>query len=319
MVQIHQKILSSSARNVPGRSMNPKYITVHNTANASKGADAEMHARYLLNGAGGRSASWHYTVDDKEIYQHLRDDHQGWHAGDGGGSGNTQSIGIEICENSDGDFEKAVENAQWLIKKLMNKHNIGIGNVVTHKHWSGKNCPRLLLDQWSDFKKGIGTDKKTVSAPKTQVKTHTTSKTSSLIRKGDKGPMVTRLQKDLLAAGEKLPRFGADGHFGDETKDAVKSLQRKAGIAVDGIVGPNTRDAIEKRKNKPKRAIVPYPGVLIKKGSRGKNVERIQRTVGSTPDGIYGKNTKAAVKAYQRRHGLSVDGIVGPDTWAVMF
>src|SRR5690625_3772511 len=124
MVKIHKDILSQKSSNVPGKSMTPKYITVHNTANTNKGANAKMHARYQKNGSGGRQASWHYQVDDTEIWQSLEDNQQGWHAGDGSGKGNTQSIGIEICENSDGDFDKAVENAQWLIIKLMNKYNI---------------------------------------------------------------------------------------------------------------------------------------------------------------------------------------------------
>src|SRR5699024_6340946 len=155
MVEIHAMLLNQESHNVPNKTMSPKYITVHNTANSSKGADAKMHAIYQRNGSGGRKASWHYTVDDKEIWQSLKDNQQGWHAGDGGGQGNAQSIGIEICENSDGDFDKAVANAQELIRNLMDKHNIPIDNVVPHKHWSGKNCPHKLLDTWDDFVNGI--------------------------------------------------------------------------------------------------------------------------------------------------------------------
>lgn len=63
----------------------------------------------------------------------------------------------------------------------------------------------------------------------------------------------------------------------------------------------------------------PYPGSLIKKGSRGKDVEAIQAIVGTTVDGIFGDKTVAAVKAYQKKHSLAADGIVGPETWAKMF
>ena len=139
-----------------GYPMAPKYITIHNTANESKGANAEMHARYLNNGAGGRTVSWHYTVDDHEIIQHLPTNVNGWHAGDGAnGPGNRQSIGIEICENVDGDFEKAVANAIELVQYLMRKHNIGIMNVVPHQRWSGKYCPRKLLTRWDALIKRI--------------------------------------------------------------------------------------------------------------------------------------------------------------------
>lgn len=67
------------------------------------------------------------------------------------------------------------------------------------------------------------------------------------------------------------------------------------------------------------KAIVPYPGKLIKKGSTGKDVERVQRAVKITADGKFGAKTEAAVKAYQKRHRLTVDGKVGPETWNRMF
>lgn len=66
-------------------------------------------------------------------------------------------------------------------------------------------------------------------------------------------------------------------------------------------------------------AIVPYPGKPLKLGSKGKDVERIQRALKVKVDGIFGKQTEAAVKAYQKRKGLVVDGIVGPKTWNMLF
>lgn len=64
---------------------------------------------------------------------------------------------------------------------------------------------------------------------------------------------------------------------------------------------------------------IPYPGFLIKRGSKGKYVEMVQKVVGVKVDGVFGPKTEAAVKAYQRRHGLKADGIVGPKTWNAMF
>ena len=60
------------------------------------------------------------------------------------------------------------------------------------------------------------------------------------LRKGAKGELVTMMQELLMKAGEKLPKFGADGDFGSETLKAVKSFQKKHGLVVDGIVGPKT-------------------------------------------------------------------------------
>lgn len=53
----------------------------------------------------------------------------------------------------------------------------------------------------------------------------------------------------------------------------------------------------------------------IKQGSRGEEVKTLQKLLNITADGIFGKNTDAAVRAYQKAHGLTPDGIVGPHTW----
>lgn len=61
----------------------------------------------------------------------------------------------------------------------------------------------------------------------------------------------------------------------------------------------------------------------IRQGDRGEDVKEMQQklvdlgyNVGSTgADGIYGKNTKAAVVAFQKANGLTADGICGPLTW----
>lgn len=60
------------------------------------------------------------------------------------------------------------------------------------------------------------------------------------LRKGDNGPAVQKIQQALIDSGFSLPRFGADGIFGDETKSAVKNYQQARGLMPDGIVGPIT-------------------------------------------------------------------------------
>lgn len=136
--------------------MNPVWITIHDTANSSKGADALAHARYLKGDrAAALPVSWHYTIDDKHIMQHLPIDEIGWHAGDGrNGPGNRTSIGIEICENADGDRARAEANAAALVVVLLQQLGLGADRVVQHNRWTGKNCPRVLRsrpDGWKLF------------------------------------------------------------------------------------------------------------------------------------------------------------------------
>ncbi len=58
--------------------------------------------------------------------------------------------------------------------------------------------------------------------------------------------------------------------------------------------------------------------MILKKGSKGQHVKELQEALGIFADGDFGSATDEAVKAYQRTHGLTIDGIVGPQTWERM-
>jgi N-acetylmuramoyl-L-alanine amidase len=155
-VQIIQDLIPKGRRNRPGYKLTPEYITIHDTANPGKGADAAAHAAYVKGSAAASiPSSWHFTVDDKVIYQHLPLTENGWHCGDGtNGPGNRQSIGIEICENKDGNRAQAEANAAWLTAKLLRDYGLKIAAVKQHYNWSGKNCPNVLRGRkngWSGF------------------------------------------------------------------------------------------------------------------------------------------------------------------------
>lgn len=129
--------------------MEPLWITIHETANTNPGADAEMHARYILTQeAIDRQVLWHATVDQDEIIQHLPWNEVGWHAGDGyNGNGNRKSIGIELCVNRDADFAKTQRLGAKLVAQLV-KTIPSLKPfpecVVQHNRWSGKDCPHQL-------------------------------------------------------------------------------------------------------------------------------------------------------------------------------
>jgi len=82
----------------------------------------------------------------------------------------------------------------------------------------------------------------------------------SSYRKGDSGLGVKELQQNLLILGEKLPRYGADGSFGDELEMAVKSFQARHKLTVDGIAGKSTLAKVAEEitvLNKPKEEDLP--------------------------------------------------------------
>lgn len=156
MVKIIQKLVSSSKYSIKcPYQMTPEYITVHNTAND---ASAENEISYMNN--NNNEISYHFAVDDIQAVQGLPLDRNGWHAGDGNGTGNRKSIGIEICySKSGGDrFIKAEENAVELIVQLLKERGWGVDRVKKHQDWSNKYCPHRTLDLgWDRFIKMIET------------------------------------------------------------------------------------------------------------------------------------------------------------------
>lgn len=59
--------------------------------------------------------------------------------------------------------------------------------------------------------------------------------------------------------------------------------------------------------------------MLLKLGSTGEDVNKLQIRLGIEPVGKFGNKTDAAVKGFQSAHGLTPDGIVGDATWAKLF
>lgn len=155
-IAIQSDYIPQGRKNRPGGANPCRYLTIHETGNAARGADTAAHASYLKgDSAANALVSWHYTVDDHAIVQHLPDTETAYHAGDGAnGPGNAQSIGIEICVNADGDFAKAQANAASLVRLLMKEHQIQAANIKQHHDWSGKDCPQTIrhtTGAWDKF------------------------------------------------------------------------------------------------------------------------------------------------------------------------
>jgi|GEM_PF-426029 len=66
-----------------------------------------------------------------------------------------------------------------------------------------------------------------------------------VIRKGDSGSAVKKVQEALMLLGIPVPKVGANGIFGDETELAVKSYQEARGLKVDGVIGPITIGSLD--------------------------------------------------------------------------
>lgn len=77
MVKVRKQLVSSR-KNTYGGGNGRKFITIHETANTARGANAQAHANLQSNGFG---STWHYTVDDKEAIQSFPHSVRCWHAG----------------------------------------------------------------------------------------------------------------------------------------------------------------------------------------------------------------------------------------------
>jgi len=152
---------------------------------------------------------------------------------------------------------------------------------------------------------------------------------TSTIRKGSKGNKVREMQTLLVKAGCTLPRFGIDGHCGDETVEAIKAFQTANSLTPDGICGALTwaklKAATGSTTQKPaesKPTTTDRP--TIRKGSKGDVVREMQTKLVKAGcalplygiDGNCGAETVEAVKAFQTANSLTPDGICGPLTWA---
>jgi len=148
-----------------------------------------------------------------------------------------------------------------------------------------------------------------------------------VLRRGMTGPSIRQIQGRLNELGAN-PRLTTDGVFGPITEAAVIAFQRANGLVPDGIVGQNTWNVLFSPQAPPPPPSVwpPYPGVILRRGMIGPSIRQVQERLnelGANPqlatDGVFGSITEAAVIAFQRANGLVPDGIVGQNTWNVLF
>ena len=170
----------------------------------------------------------------------------------------------------------------------------------------------------------------------------------SPLRQGSSGPAVFTSQRQLNRIAKDYPFLGklnVDGVFGAQMASTVRAFQKQFNLTADGVVGRQTwykisyiyvsvKDLAElTSEGETAGGTLPdgsWGGTVLRQGSRGSAVERVQfwlNTIAQyddniptlTVDGIFGTGTTAAVRAFQRRHGLTVDGVVGKTTWDAIY
>lgn len=137
---------------------------------------------------------------------------------------------------------------------------------------------------------------------------------------GERSAAVLRSERLLKKIGFKNVKV--DGVFDRDTLRASRGFERRfRGLGEDGRIGEGQ---LRRMRQVAHAKEDPGSGPLLKKGYRGTPVRRLQRRlegmgfdVGRV-DGVFGNDTKQAVRKFQRAFGLEVDGMVGRGTWRML-
>jgi len=201
------------------------YIILHHSA--SSNASVEAIHNYHMNGRGWMGIGYNFYVrKDGSIYQGRPE----WAVGAHATGYNDKSIGV--CAEGNFEAEKMPEAQKKAIIELARelKQKYPNAQIKRHKDFAATSCPgkNYPYDEIvQDVNKKEGDN------------------VATILKKGDKGSAVKKLQQDLMTLGYSLAPYGADGDFGKVTEEAVKKFQKDHNLKVDGIAGPQTLGKIE--------------------------------------------------------------------------
>src|SRR5690606_15585613 len=126
--------------------------------NGNPNALARQDSTYLFDGAGGRQASWHGTVDHKEGFANLPGDEVGWQAGDGAGPGNYIGFAVELSQwpkvhGTAAQWRQARRNAAEMNARVSARINARPPSKK-HADFMRKTCPEFMLlnpREWDEY------------------------------------------------------------------------------------------------------------------------------------------------------------------------
>ena len=140
---------------LPGRAGKVEYIVIHYTGIPND--TAENNAVYSAREYTGVSA--HYFVDEREVWQSVRDEDTAYHCGSTRpkhpACRNYNSIGVEMCDSVGTVPAATRERTAAFVRELMDRYGVPVENVLRHYDVTGKRCPAPWVDnpaEWMEFK-----------------------------------------------------------------------------------------------------------------------------------------------------------------------
>ena len=293
-------------------------IILHH-AEASHCTPADIHRWHLNNGWAG--AGYHFLVrKDGSIYRLRPENKVGSHAK----GANSNSIGIcfEGAYMTETMPQAQINAGKELVAYLKSKY--GISKVQRHSDVYPTSCPGTNFP-FDEIAGASGKVNANVIKNNSGNKNNNSNNNSSILLKvGSRGAAVQNVQKKLVALGYNVGSTGADGIFGNATKNAVIKFQGSVGISKDGIVGSVTLTKLnEAYNNRNKGQSVTSTTSYVGKDHVRKAQVHISNFTGTSiaSDGIIGTETrKGIVKCLQRalnldyKSGLAMDGCRGNAT-----
>lgn len=148
----------------------------------------------------------------------------------------------------------------------------------------------------------------------------TVTTVEAVLRNGARGSKVVQIQKNLYAIGYNIE---IDGWFGDQTETLLKNYQSKQGMAETGFADAVTIGALQEDAKQITVAKSKFvSGSYLRRGNFGFMVTELQRALNAKNTklklpitGSFDLTTLQAVKDFQAKNSLDVDGIVGPKTF----
>ena len=220
-------------------------------------------------------------------------------------------------DKDDGSLRKgatgsAVKDLQTKLKKL-SFYNASIDGDYGDTTVAAVKAFQKKYNLTADGVAGSETLKKLDSA----YKNADSDKDDGSLRKGATGSAV----KDLQTKLKKLSFYNAsiDGDYGDTTVAAVKAFQKKYNLTADGVAGSETLKKLDTAyKNADSNTSTDDDS--LRKGATGTAVKTLQTNLKKLGfytayvDGSFGATTESAVKAFQKKYGLTADGVAGSAT-----
>ena len=211
-----------------------------------------------------------------------------------------------------GDSGSAVKDLQTKLKKL-GYYDGTVDSTFGSGTYAAVRAFQKKYNLTADGVAGSETLKKLDSA----YKNADSDKDDDSLRKGATGSAV----KDLQTKLKKLGFYNAsiDGDYGDTTVAAVKAFQKKYNLTADGVAGSETLKKLDSAyKNADSNTSTDDDS--LRKGATGTAVKTLQTNLKKLGfytayvDGSFGATTESAVKAFQKKYGLTADGVAGSAT-----